>query len=115
MSLSCDCGGGDYDWYYNAPRDYSKLETKRRQRCYSCRELIDLGADVGKFTNWRGPRDDVEIAIYDEEGEINMADTYMCETCIGLYWAMDELGFCISLTKGERMADLAKLSQSGDY
>jgi hypothetical protein len=115
MSISCDCGGGDYDWYYNAPTEYSKLEANRRQRCYSCRELIDLGADVGKFSNWRTPKWDVEIEIYGEDGEIPMADTYMCETCTGLYWAVTELGFCVSLEKGESMANLAKLSQTGDY
>jgi hypothetical protein len=115
MSISCDCGGGDYDWWYIPPLDYSILETNQRRRCFSCRGLIDLGADVGKFTNWRSPRDDIELRIYDEDGEIYMADTYMCETCIGLFWSMTELGFCISLDKGERMADLAKLSQTGEY
>ena len=115
MSISCDCGGGDYEWFYGPPRDYSILATTRRQRCYSCRELIDLGADVGKFDRWRYPRDEIEIRIHDEDGEIYMADFYMCETCIGLFWSMTELGFCVSLEKGERMADLAKLSQTGDY
>jgi len=116
MSISCDCGGGDYEWWYNPPRDFTQLDTNRRQRCFSCRELIDLGADVGMFTNWRNPITEVEIHIHggDEAAEIPKANTYMCETCIGLFWAMTELGFCISLTKGERMADLAKLSQTGD-
>lgn len=115
MSISCDCSGGDYEWWYNAPKDFSILGTNRRQRCYSCRELIDLGATVGKFENWRNPRNDIEERIYGDDGEIYMADTYMCETCVGLFWSMIELGFCISLDKGERMADLAKLSQTGDY
>lgn len=115
MSISCDCGGGDYEWWYRPPTDYSKLDTKRRQRCFSCRELIELGTDVGHFTNWRLPRTEIEERIYGEDGEICMADTYMCETCIGLFWSMTDLGFCISLDKGERMADLAKLSQTGDY
>jgi hypothetical protein len=115
MSISCDCGGGDYDWYYNAPKDYSVLRTNRRQRCYSCRELIDLGSDVGVFDNWRVPSTDIQVRIYGEDGEIPMADHYMCETCIGLFWAITELGFCVSMVKGERMADLAKLSQTGEY
>lgn len=115
MSISCDCGYGDHDWYYEAPTYYSLLATNRRQRCYSCRELIDLGADVGMFGRWRHPQDDIEIHIHGEECEIRMANMYMCEVCTGLFWAMTELGFCISLDKGERMADLAKLSQAGDY
>ncbi len=115
MSISCDCGYGDYEWYYNAPQDFSALETNRRQRCYSCRELIDLGSDVGKFSNWRNPRGDIEERIYGHGGEVGLADTYMCETCTGLFWAITELGFCVSMERGERMADLAKLSQTGDY
>jgi hypothetical protein len=116
MSISCDCdGGGDYDWYYTAPQEYSKLETSRRQRCYSCRELIDLGADVGAFPSWKVPSDDIEVEIYGEDGEIPRATKYMCETCTGLYWAVTELGFCISMEKGESMRGLAKLSQTGDY
>lgn len=115
MSISCDCGVGDYEWWYSAPTDFSILKASKRKRCFSCRELINLGADVGKFSNWRIPRTEIEERIYGEEGEILLADTYMCETCIGLFWSMTELGFCISMEKGERMADLAKLSQTGDY
>jgi hypothetical protein len=115
MSISCDCGGGDYDWYYNAPTEYSKLHGDRRKRCYSCRELIDLGSDVGVFGSWKVPSHDIEVAIYGEDGEIPRADFFMCETCTGLYWSITELGFCVSMEKGERMADLAKLSQTGEY
>ena len=46
MSLSCDCGfDDDFDYYYSV-QDPRPLDTKRRQRCRSCRELIDIGATV---------------------------------------------------------------------
>ena len=107
MSVSCDCGSFDYEWFYDAPKDFSVLATTRRKRCFSCRELINIGDEVGKFGNWRPPRSEVEERIYGEDGEINMADTYMCETCIGLFWAMTDLGFCVNLEKGESMRELA--------
>lgn len=113
MSVACDCSGGDYDWYYIPPKDFQALETSRRKRCYSCRELIELGADCGAFDRVRSPISEVEERIYGEDGEIELAPVFMCEECVGLFWSITELGFCINLEKGERMRDLVPLLGEG--
>ena len=46
--------------------------------------------------------------------EMYLADWYMCETCGGLYMAITESGYCVSLTKFENMKGLAKLINSGE-
>ncbi len=98
MPLSCDCDfdGGDYSWYFVVPVDYSILETKRRRRCWSCKELIDIGAVVNQYFTHRPPKYDVEIKIYGEDGEICMQTRYHCECCADLAWSLHELGFCWS-------------------
>jgi hypothetical protein len=98
--LSCDCGdlyAEPGDWFYdgNSSRDYSTLTTSRRKRCCSCKELIDLGAIVGRFTRSKIPGHDIEVLIWGEEGEIPMATDYMCETCYDLCLSLEELGFCV--------------------
>ena len=113
MSISCDCGSEDYEWFYDQPNYFTPLDTNKRQRCFSCRELIDIGLDCGKFGSWRLPLNDIEERIYGYEGEVPRADFYMCEECTGLFWSITDLGFCISLHKGETMRELAKIT--GEY
>lgn len=108
MSLSCECAfDGDYDWYYEPPHDYTNLETKQRRRCCSCKTLINLGSTVAKFYRDRPPKDDIELNIYGEGGEVPLATWYMCEECADLYFSISELGFCINLGN-ESMRYLAK-------
>ena len=96
MSLSCGCDWGDYDSYYeDPPTDFVTLNTKRRRRCCSCRELIDLGADVLRFDMYREPRSSIEDNIYGDQ--VSLAPLWMCEECGGLYLALSELGFCIAI------------------
>lgn len=109
MSVSCSCGDFDHDWFYEAPQTWTQLNTSKRKRCFSCNTLMDIGSDVGCFGQWRPPRTDIEERIYGDE--VPMANFYMCETCVGLFWSMIDLGFCVSLNKGESMAELAKQSQ----
>lgn len=108
MSLSCDCGGWDFGWFYDAPETWSRLLLTRRKRCYSCNVLIDIGATVGKFGAWRPSETDIEERIYGDE--VPRADFYMCETCIGLFWAMTDQGYCIVFDDEKNMLDLAKLT-----
>lgn len=104
MSLSCGCPDGDYEYWFSPPCDFEKLKTSRRQRCYSCKQLIDVGDDVGVFGSWRSPRSDIEDRIHGDE--VHMANKYMCEECAGLYFTFEDLGFCITL--GGNMRDLIK-------
>jgi len=97
MSLSCSC---EYDLdpgqkYCYPSDDYSILETKRRKRCPSCKQLIDIGATVGKFDVRRTvSENEIEIAILGEDGEVKLAPVYLCEPCFDLYLTFQELGFC---------------------
>ena len=120
MTLACYCGdGGDSDWYYTPPKDFSVLATKRRRRCCSCLELIDLGSEVGEFIRYRPSREDrdwIEERIYGDE--VPIATWYMCEDCYGVYLSLMELKFCLMLEWGENIQELARLSAAiarGDY
>ena len=96
MSLTCECFD-DYEWFYIAPDDYSLLETKRRRRCESCKQLIDLNTLCLEF----------ECYYTNENGdEIYTADKYMCERCGDLFYSLDALGFCLSL--GDDMRELVR-------
>ncbi len=109
MPLTCECDYGDddeYAWYYTPPTDYATLGTRRRCRCSSCNELIDVGAVVAEFSRYRYAKDDVEEKIHDYN-EIYLATYYLCERCADLWFSFRELGFeCVS--PGENMLELAK-------
>lgn len=108
MSLSCSCDfDGDFDWYYMRPEDYSTLKTKRRKRCSSCGDLIDIGAISTSFDCWRPPRDEMEERIHGEDGEVYTAPMRHCERCADLYFSLRELGFeCVG--PDEDMRELVK-------
>ena len=100
MSLSCDC---DIDWYPDPgdvigypPDEYTILDTPRRKRCMSCKELIALGSQVGRFEHYKIPEGDIEERIYGDDGEVPRAPRYMCEACMDIYFSLTELGYCIS-------------------
>lgn len=112
MSLSCNCDyDGDYDWWYNPPEVTAPLTTKRARRCVSCKCKLPPGAEVGRFERWRTPNNDVEERIHGYDGEIHMADWYMCEDCTGLYWALADLGFCMTLNKTPMRALVKEYNQ----
>lgn len=99
MSLSCDCDFGDVEWNYISPDDFSILNTKRWRKCCSCKAKILPGDIVGRFERFKEPQYDVEESIYGYGGEIPLAPWYMCETCVGLYWAVDDLGMCCDISE----------------
>jgi len=109
MSLSCDCGMGDYDYYYIPPSDYSTLSTRRRQRCCSCGSLISVGATVAEYGRYRSPYNDIEERIYGDE--VPLASKYHCEECADVFFSLQELGFCLTL--GDSVKDL--LEQYQEY
>lgn len=107
MSISCACDV-DYEmhedsWAYRHKKEFQKLKTKRRQRCRSCRELIDVGDDCGILNRSRLARSDIEERIHGDEVEI--ASWYLCETCYGLMLSVEAAGGCVLITDGENLKD----------
>lgn len=103
VALSCYCGG-DYDWWYYPPQDFSTLTTKRGRRCCSCKKWTRPGATVGRFECWRIPDNVIEERIHGDE--VPMRDRYMCEECAGLYFSLDDLGYCYTL--GDNVRELVR-------
>lgn len=105
--LSCSCGEWDGEgvaWY--SPQDFSTLQTKKRKRCQSCKQLIDIGSVCIEFERFCYPRTEVEERICGQGTEISLASQYYCEWCGEMYFNFSELGFCISL--GDDMRELLK-------
>ena len=104
MSVYCSCEyepePGHTVWF--APKDFKPLQTKRRQRCKACGELIDIGSDCLEFQRVRIPDTDVECAIYGEDGEIPRASHYVCEECGGLWLSLYDLGLCVDYDCDQR-------------
>ena len=103
MGLSCSTDG-DWSWYYTPPEDYTKLQSKKRKRCSSCKALIDIGAPVLEFEIWRDPKTDIEERI--SGSEVYMAPKYHCESCGDQFMNLSALGFCPD--PSENMLDLLK-------
>lgn len=107
MSLSCSCESYDADWYYSPPDDFTTLATKRSRKCCSCGAKVSPGDTVMEFTRWRAPSDRcnyIEEAIFGDE--VPLAPWFMCETCGGLFLAVDDLGMCCDI--GENIAHQIK-------
>lgn len=98
MSLSCDCFCDfDCEDRYYPPQDFSVMPIrKRRTRCRSCKSFLNEGDFVTKFSRFRFPQGDIEVAIYQKDGEIPLASWYMCFDCGGIFLSLTELGFCLS-------------------
>lgn len=99
MSLSCGCGELDLEpggirHYY--PEDFEELKTSTRKRCTSCKTLIEIGAVTVPFDWFKVPEHEVEINIYGEDGQIQRARTYLCETCGEIYLNLITLGYCLN-------------------
>ena len=108
MSLSCYCGDGDgADWQYWPGKDFEVLDTKRSRKCCSCKKKISPGQTVVRFRRSRPPSDRcnyIEESIYGDE--VPLANWYMCETCGGLYFAVEDMGMYCDI--GEDMAEQIK-------
>jgi hypothetical protein len=97
--LSYSCGDfesepGQWYWYY-PENDFVPLQTSRRKRCQSCKELINIGADTIKFPRFKIPDTDVEVKIYGEDGEIPLAPWFLCEKCGEIYLNLNDIGYCL--------------------
>ena len=108
MGLSCSCQEWEGEGVaYEPPKDFSKLETSKRKRCSSCNKLIDVNSLVLSFGRFRAPESDVEINIFGDDGEIRLANHYLCEKCGEIYLNIESLGYCVD--PDENMNDLLKV------
>lgn len=93
--LSCSCyDGDDSEWMWTDSKEVV-LKTKRGRRCCSCNKMIKPGDVAVRFLRSRDSNTDIEERIHGDE--VPLASWFMCEECGDLFWALDELGFCISL------------------
>ena len=107
--LSCSCPDWEFDdewegWLYYGPSDFSVFDKKRRKRCCSCKELIDIDSLCLEFGRTRYPRTEIEDRIYGEGNEIEIASYFMCDKCGEQYLNLEALGYCIDIT--DNMFDL---------
>lgn len=104
MPLMCECIEYDGDgWYWQGPTEKEYMRP-RGKRCCSCGTMVRKGDTGVVFPRYRAPRSDIEESIYCDE--VPLAGWWMCEECGDLFWALDDLGFCISLGS-ETMRELA--------
>ena len=95
--LSCSCNYDDDSggWYYYSPHGFSTFRLKRRRRCCSCNDLINIGNLCVIFDRYRNIMSDIEERIYGDE--VPLADFFMCEVCGEIYFNLSEIGYCITL------------------
>ena len=102
LSCSCVYDDIDYSWYYYPPSGFSVFARKRRKRCCSCCQPVEVGAVCVSFARNRWPRSDIEEKIYGDE--VSLAPFFMCENCGEIYFNLSEIGYCIPL--GDDMRNL---------
>ena len=108
MSLSCNCSEWDGDgWAYTYVDDLTKLQTKRRRRCKSCKKLIDIGSFCLQFDRFQYPQDEIKIKIFGEDYEIHLAPWFMCEHCGEIFLNLTDIGYCLEIN-GNMNKDLAE-------
>lgn len=96
MPLSCECAWGERGSIYYESPEPTTYERKRRTRCKSCNLLIDPGDEVARFKCNKIPGTEIEERIYGEDGVIQRADHYVCETCADILFNLHAQGFeCI--------------------
>jgi hypothetical protein len=107
MSLTCgfnelELEPGQVAYYY--PEDFEILNTKRRRKCTSCGELIEIGSFVVPVHWFKVPYHEIEVNIYGEDGEIPRASTYLCETCGEIHLNLLDLGYHVNYDDDMRVA-----------
>ena len=93
--LDCSCDISYSDWYYLPPTDFESLDRKRRVRCYSCEQLIDLNADCLRFERFRDPVNEIEERICGDE--VMLADKFVCRQCGEIFLNLTSIGYCLML------------------
>jgi hypothetical protein len=114
MSLSCSCEGeywpeeyGETAWWLPDENDVTTLQTKRRKRCKSCNELINIGEECTEIHRERMPYNEIEARITGAGDDvlIPVASWYLCERCGDIYSNLSSLGYCMDLAS-DNMEDL---------
>lgn len=90
MSLSCECGWGDYDWYYEIESVWRYALTD--YKCYGCCQYGKAGDIVRRLTEYEFDEDGNELPPYKY--------ARICEKCADFYDSLIELGFCLSADYG---------------
>lgn len=93
--LSCSCDFNSDGWYYYLPDGFSRFSRKRRKRCCSCHQFIEIGAQCVEFLRYRTAITEVEERICGDE--IKLASWYMCEWCGEMFFNLESLGYCLTL------------------
>lgn len=103
MGLSCSCPEWDGDpdsWCWFEANDFEKFNAKKRKRCCSCKNLVDINTDVLKFYRMRSAKTEIEERICG--GEIWLAPLIMCEQCGEIYLNLQAIGYCLTPTDDMR-------------
>jgi|GEM_PF-2461209 len=99
--LMCDCHE-DAPVIYEPDTRLSRLATRRGRKCCSCGERINVGDECLRIEMFRCCEpDSVDERIHGEWRR--MADRYMCERCAGLFWALEERGYCVPIEYDQRL------------
>ncbi len=132
MPLTCSCDFDDYEpepgqWCFDAfwleKVDFEMFEAKKRKRCCSCGELIEIGSPCIMHRRSRYPHTDAEARIscgytnledaMCDGPSIKMADLFQCEKCGEIWLNLQNVGFeC--LLASENMPEMLKEYQR-DY
>lgn len=95
--LSCSCPEWDGEpgtWAFFEPKDFVIFNSKRRKRCSSCTDLINIGAECLEFERLRSAYTEIEERILGEE--IIAPPLFMCEKCGEIYLNLKDAGYCMS-------------------
>lgn len=96
MALSCDCGWGDYEWYYVVEDEERIAMTDFR--CYGCCTQHPSGSRIRRLKEIEQEYDEAD---WDEDPvEVIKGYKRLCETCCDLYDSLTELGFCLTADWG---------------
>jgi hypothetical protein len=99
MSLSCSCpeweGEGEF---YIPPDDFSIFNRNRSKKCASCKSRIAKDMCCLEIKRFRGPITEIEAKIFGEDGEINLASKFLCESCGEIFLNLEAAGFCVEPT-----------------
>lgn len=93
--LYCYYENDNSDYYFYHNDKFSKLETKKRKRCCSCNNLINIGDTIISFERARKSLTDIEERIYGDE--VSLANHYMCEKCFEIYLNLMDIGYNIDI------------------